>query len=131
MRRPLGAKVAAILEVAIFLLMLTSFMGIQDMIKMADESLPRISWDGASPFLVMQEDTMLLDAIALMSYAILVVGAAHLVLALLLWQGNTLGRYVASAFAVLDLFIMLPTLLLSVPILFLIWLHKDTEPFYR
>jgi hypothetical protein len=132
MRRPMGAKIAAGCELLIFLMMLSSFLFIQDQVKMVDEKLPEISWEGDfPPYLVMNQNSFVLDFLGLMSYAILVIGFAHIILALLLWQGSTIGRYAATLLAVLDMFFIFTTLVFSIPIIYLIWFHKDTKEFYR
>jgi len=126
MEKPIGVKVAVSFEILILLIYLVSFFiswTVFEEARAISEVRPDISAFGIGQ----QDEDFLYFTASVLIYTLLIFGLLHLIPIYLLWQGRKIGKYIATFFAVLDFFAIMPTILLSIPVLYFIWFDSKTK----
>jgi hypothetical protein len=132
MERPWGIKVAIAGEIIIVLILLMFFWTLNSELesaKMVSESLNTLPSN--SLVQPMSQDDPMFMATSVLIYATLVIGLLHLIPAYLLWQGNNVGRYLATFLAVLDVFVAILSIPLSIIILYFLWFDSRTKDYFQ
>jgi len=134
MERPLGIKIAVVLEILILLLMVFSFLIVNEgleKIKSLQPKLPEFEEDAYFGLSAPQDNDIIYDTMNFMKYVMLFVGILHIIPAYLIWKGNNIGKYIVLIFAVIDILTVGISILLSIPIIYFVWFDKKTKEYFN
>jgi|GEM_PF-2311931 len=128
MEKPIGIKIAVACEILILLLMLAIFWSMNSELEAAktmmagadDVTLGNITISATG----VEDIYNVMYAIA---YITLFVGLLHTIPAYLLWKGNKIGIYAATLLPLLDILIAWWIVVMSLPVIYLIWFDKKTK----